>query len=231
MMELRVCHLYPDVLNLYGDRGNVLCIKKRLEWRGIGCTVTELPIGERRPLGGFDLFFVGGGQDFEQGLLLEDLRGGKGADIRAAAEDGAAFLCVCGGYQLMGHYYDTAAGVRCAGVDVLDLATEGAEERMIGNFAFETEFGSVVGFENHSGRTRLGPNAKPLGREGHDRHRHLQPRSGPAQEPGFLRRHPPRRAAPPLRRRGARAAARPLGARGARHRARPAAGLEKIFFS
>ena len=87
MMELRVCHLYPDVLNLYGDRGNVLCIKKRLEWRGIGCTVTELPIGERRQLGGFDLFFVGGGQDFEQGLLLEDLRGGKGADIRAAAED------------------------------------------------------------------------------------------------------------------------------------------------
>lgn len=83
MMELRVCHLYPDVLNLYGDRGNVLCIKKRLEWRGIGCTVTELPIGERRQLGGFDLFFVGGGQDFEQGLLLEDLRGGKGADIRA----------------------------------------------------------------------------------------------------------------------------------------------------
>ena len=83
MMELRVCHLYPDVLNLYGDRGNVLCIKKRLEWRGIGCTVTELPIGERRGLGNFDLFFVGGGQDFEQGLLLEDLRGGKGADIRA----------------------------------------------------------------------------------------------------------------------------------------------------
>ena len=145
MMELRVCHLYPDVLNLYGDRGNVLCIKKRLEWRGIGCTVTELPIGERRALGSFDLFFVGGGQDFEQGLLLEDLRGGKGAEIRAAAEDGAAFLCVCGGYQLMGHYYDTASGVRCAGVDVLDLTTEGAEERMIGHFAFETEFGPGVG--------------------------------------------------------------------------------------
>ena len=92
------------------------------------------------------------------------MRGGKGADIRAAAEDGAVFLCVCGGYQLMGHYYDTAAGTRCAGLDVLDLTTEGAEERMIGNFAFETEFGPVVGFENHSGRTRLGPGAKPLGR-------------------------------------------------------------------
>ena len=143
MMELRVCHLYPDVLNLYGDRGNVLCIKKRLEWRGIGCTVTELPRGERRGLGNFDLFVVGGGQDFEQGLLLEDLRGGKGADIRAAAEDGAAFLCVCGGYQLMGHHYDTVSGARCAGLDVLDLVTEGAEERMIGNFAFETEFGPV----------------------------------------------------------------------------------------
>ncbi len=164
MMELHVCHLYPDVLNLYGDRGNVLCIKKRLEWRGIGCTVTELPIGERRQLGGFDLFFVGGGQDFEQGLLLEDLRGGKGADIRAAAEDGAVFLCVCGGYQLMGHYYDTAAGTRCAGLDVLDLTTEGAEERMIGNFAFETEFGPVVGFENHSGKTWLGSGLEPLGK-------------------------------------------------------------------
>ena len=164
MMELRVCHLYPDVLNLYGDRGNVLCIKKRLEWRGIGCTVTELPIGERRGLGNFDLFFVGGGLPCVLGVRLVPLGGGMGAYTRAAAEDGAAFLCVCGGYQLMGHHYDTVSGARCAGLDVLDLVTEGAEERMIGNFAFETEFGPVVGFENHSGRTRLGPGAQPLGR-------------------------------------------------------------------
>ena len=88
MMELQICHLYPDVLNLYGDRGNVLCMKKRLEWRGIGCTVTELPLGERRPLSKYDLFFIGGGQDFEQSLLLDDLRSGKGADIKAAVEDG-----------------------------------------------------------------------------------------------------------------------------------------------
>ena len=81
-MELHVCHMYPDVLNLYGDRGNVLCMKKRLEWRGIGCTVTELPIGERRGLGNFDLFFVGGGQDFEQGLLLEDLNSGRAEEIK-----------------------------------------------------------------------------------------------------------------------------------------------------
>ena len=163
-MELNICHLYPDVLNLYGDRGNIACMKKRLEWRGIGCAVTELPLGTADDLTGYDLFFIGGGQDFEQTVLLADLRAGRAENIRAAAEDGAAFLCVCGGYQLMGHHYDTVSGARCAGLDVLDLVTEGAEERMIGNFAFETEFGPVVGFENHSGRTRLGPGAQPLGR-------------------------------------------------------------------
>lgn len=164
MMELQICHLYPDVLNLYGDRGNVLCMKKRLEWRGIGCTVTELPLGERRPLSKYDLFFIGGGQDFEQSLLLDDLRSGKGADIKAAVEDGKAFLCVCGGYQLMGHSYETYTGERFAFLGALNLITVGARERMIGNFAFETEFGPVVGFENHSGRTRLGEGVRPLGK-------------------------------------------------------------------
>lgn len=163
-MELKICHLYPDVLNLYGDRGNVLAMKKRLEWRGIGCSVTELPIGEKAPLGRFDLFFIGGGQDFEQGLLLDDLRAGKGGEIKAAADDGLAFLCVCGGYQLMGHSYETFTGERFAFLGALDLVTVGAKERLIGNFAFETEFGAVVGFENHSGRTRLGPGVQPLGR-------------------------------------------------------------------
>ena len=159
-MELRVCHLYPDVLNLYGDRGNVLCIKKRLEWRGIGCTVTELPIGERRPLGGFDLFFVGGGQDFEQGLLLEDLRGGKGADIRAAAEDGAAFLCVCGGYQLMGQYYKDSNGEKVPGLGLFDYYTVASTDkrcRCIGNIVIEAQLDGekykVIGFENHGGQT------------------------------------------------------------------------------
>ena len=164
MMELKICHIYPDVLNLYGDRGNVLTMKKRLEWRGIGCTVAELPLGERAALSGFDICFIGGGQDFEQGLLLDDLRSGKGGEIKAAAEDGVAFLCVCGGYQLMGHSYETHTGERFAFIGALDMATVGARERMIGNFAFETEFGAVVGFENHSGRTRLGGGVKPLGR-------------------------------------------------------------------
>ena len=164
MTELKICHLYPDVLNLYGDRGNVLCMKKRLEWRGISCSVTEVPIGERESLAKFDLFFIGGGQDFEQGLLLDDLRSGKGEDIAAAVRDGAAFLCVCGGYQLMGRYYETHTGEKLPFIGTLDLYTVGADERLIGNFAFESEFGPVVGFENHSGRTYLGEGVKPLGR-------------------------------------------------------------------
>lgn len=163
-MELKICHLYPDVLNLYGDRGNVLCMKKRLLWRGMDCSVTGLPIGEKVPLSGFDLFFIGGGQDFEQEILLRDLGNQKAAEIRAAAEDGKAFLCVCGGYQLMGHYYETAKGVRCDYLGLLDLYTVGAEKRMIGNFAFDSEGTPVVGFENHSGQTFLGEGCAPLGR-------------------------------------------------------------------
>ena len=96
-MELKICHIYPDALNLYGDRGNILCLRRRLEWRGVGVSVTELPIGERDSLGDFDLFFLGGGQDFEQQLLLEDLRTGRGENIRSASEDGQTFLAICGG--------------------------------------------------------------------------------------------------------------------------------------
>lgn len=164
MNMLKICHLYPDVLNLYGDRGNVLCMQKRLEWRGIGCEISEHPLGEHRSLSEFDLYFIGGGQDFEQQLLLEDLRKGKGADICAAVADGKPFLCICGGYQLMGHHYEQVNGTCCDFLGAVDLYTVGAEERMIGNFAFETEFGAVVGFENHSGRTYLGEGVQPLGR-------------------------------------------------------------------
>jgi len=163
-MEIKICHLYPDVLNLYGDRGNVLCMKKRLLWRGIDCSVTGLPIGESLPLSEFDLFFIGGGQDFEQEILLRDMGNHKAAEVKAAAEDGKPFLCVCGGYQLMGHYYETAKGVRCDYLGVMDLYTVGAEKRMIGNFAFDFEGTPVVGFENHSGQTFLGEDTAPLGR-------------------------------------------------------------------
>ena len=95
---------------------------------------------------------------------MDDLRSGKGDDIKAAVEDGKAFLCVCGGYQLMGHSYETHEGERFKFLGALDLVTVGQKERMIGNFAFETEYGTVVGFENHSGRTKLGSGLSPLGK-------------------------------------------------------------------
>jgi hypothetical protein len=167
-MELKICHLYPDLLNLYGDRGNIACMKRRLEWRGIDCAVTELPLGESVPLSDFDLFFIGGGQDFEQEVLLDDLSRGKSREIKAAVEDGKTFLAICGGYQMLGNYYETWDGVRCDFIGAVDLYTVGSKERMIGNYAFECspENGgcTVVGFENHSGKTRLGAGVVPLGK-------------------------------------------------------------------
>ncbi|MBR4578333.1 MAG: glutamine amidotransferase [Oscillospiraceae bacterium] len=166
-MELKICHLYPDVLNLYGDRGNIACMRQRLAWRGIDCTVTELPLGVKDELCDYDFFFIGGGQDFEQTVLLSDLSGGRRDNIRAAAEDGLPFLAICGGYQLLGAGYRTADGVWCEYTGILDLTTEGSRQRMIGNYAFrlgpESGGGVVIGFENHGGRTSLGPGLSPLG--------------------------------------------------------------------
>ena len=167
-MELKICHMYPDVLNLYGDGGNIRCLSRRLQWRGIEASVTRLPIGEQARLADFDLVFIGGGQDFEQQVLLEDLHRGKDREIRAAVEDGLPFLCICGGYQMLGAYYETYDGQRCDFIGALELYTIGSPTRMIGNYSFrcaEESGGSVVvGFENHSGKTYLGSSLRPLGR-------------------------------------------------------------------
>ena len=167
-MELKICHMYPDVLNLYGDRGNVLCMTRRLKWRGIDASVTKLPIGDSRSLAGFDLVFIGGGQDFEQQVLLSDLHRGKDKEIKAAIEDGVTFLTICGGYQMLGSYYETYDGKRCDFIGALDLYTKGSVKRMIGNYKFQcspSAGGSVVvGFENHSGKTWLGSGLEPLGK-------------------------------------------------------------------
>lgn len=166
-MELNICHLYPEVLNLYGDRGNIRCLFRRLSWRGIDCHVDELKIGEKKDLTAYDLFFIGGGQDFEQEVLLSDLNSGKGAEIKAAVEDGKTFLCICGGYQMMGHYYQTHDGVKCEFLGAVDFHTVGSDTRMIENYAFcldeESGGSTVVGFENHSGKTYLGDGVRPLG--------------------------------------------------------------------
>lgn len=167
-MELKICHMYPEILNLYGDRGNILCMSRRLQWRGIDCSISRLPLGDRAKLGDFDIIFIGGGQDFDQKLLTEDLNRGKKQELKAAAEDGVSFLTVCGGFQLLGRSYKTYNGKEIEFTGILDMYTEGAKERMTGDYKFRCEpsaSGSVVvGFENHSGRTWLGSGLQPLGK-------------------------------------------------------------------
>ena len=171
-IRLTIHHLYADMMNLYGDRGNVISIKKRCEWRGIPVEVVDVGLTERIKPTGCDLFLFGGGQDREQALLAEDLSGSKGADLRAIVEDGGVVLGVCGGYQLMGHYYETPEGEKLSGVGIFDLHTEprkADEERLIGNVLVSVqapeigETREIVGFENHGGRTYLGEDLKPLG--------------------------------------------------------------------
>jgi lipid II isoglutaminyl synthase (glutamine-hydrolysing) len=171
-LKLTIHHLYADMMNLYGDRGNVISIKKRCEWRGVPVEVVDVGLGESIEPTGCDLFLFGGGQDREQALLAGDLSGSKGADLRAIVEDGGVVLGVCGGYQLMGHFYETPDGQKLPGVGVFDLYTEPRkpdEERLIGNVLIrvrgpeDEEMREVVGFENHGGRTYLGDGVKPLG--------------------------------------------------------------------
>lgn len=164
-MELNIYHLYPDVLNLYGDRGNVLCLQRRLQWRGLSANITEVPIGAAFHASACDLIFIGGGQDFEQEVLLNDLRGQKTAELKAAIEDGVAVLAICGGYQMLGQSYKTWDGQQCDFTGALDLYTVGTKTRMIGNYLFSCpELGcELVGFENHSGKTYLGSGVQPLG--------------------------------------------------------------------
>ena len=165
-MELNICHLYPDILNLYGDRGNILCMRKRLAWRGIDVNVDEVSIGQKLEASKYDLLFIGGGQDFEQEVLLPDLRGAKTEELKAAIEDNLPVLAICGGYQMLGHYYETWDGQKCAFTGAVDLYTVGSKQRMIGNYMFtcdELDL-AVVGFENHSGKTYLGSGVKPLGK-------------------------------------------------------------------
>jgi lipid II isoglutaminyl synthase (glutamine-hydrolysing) len=166
MTDLAICHLYPDHLNIYADRGNIAVLRYRCERRGIEFSVAGCGPGD--PLPEADLYYLGGGQDRDQVAVAGDLVGKAGA-LRSAVEDGAAVLAVCGGYQLLGHGYRGHAGDDMPGTGLVDLETEAGPTRMIGNIAIRCELDpdephTVVGFENHAGRTHLGAGVEPLGR-------------------------------------------------------------------
>lgn len=164
-MIIKIAHLYPDMLNLYGDRGNIIVLKERMIARGIDVSVDNITMGKSFNADDYDMLFIGGGQDFEQDVLLDDLKKGKDVQINKAVHSGKVMLAICGGYQMLGKYYETYDGKKLEYLGALDFYTQGREERMIGNYAFKTKEGiEIVGFENHSGRTHLGSDVEPLGK-------------------------------------------------------------------
>ena len=165
--RLNIVHLYPDLLNLYGDRGNIQCMRMRCRWRGIDAQVTECNLDDPLSLASADIVLLGGGSDREQQIVCTRLQKIR-QDLRDYVEDGGSMLAVCGGYQLLGHYYDTPEG-RMEGLSLVDLYTEQGSPRLISNIVLRNESlpdalpYEIVGFENHGGRTYIGSNT-PFGR-------------------------------------------------------------------
>ena len=162
-MKITIGHLYPDLLNLYGDRGNIQCMRKRLEWRGFEAEVREFQLDDRIDFTALDIVLLGGGSDREQMLVCSQLKKIQ-KDFQSYVEDGGSVLAVCGGYQLLGHYYDTEEG-RIEGLSLVDLYTKQGSPRLISNIVIENEHFPypIVGFENHGGRTYINEN-RPLGK-------------------------------------------------------------------
>ncbi|MEB3245230.1 MAG: hypothetical protein VKJ06_04500 [Vampirovibrionales bacterium] len=170
MPTLTLVHLYPAELNMYGDRGNILALVQRAAWRGIQVRVLPVGLAEAFDAEQVDILFMGGGQDAQQIAVSEDLQRNKPALIQQAVAAGAVMLGICGGYQLMGHYYKPHQGPELRGLSLMDVHTVAGHKRLIGNVSIRRELPGhtydVVGFENHSGKTVLGAQAglMPLGR-------------------------------------------------------------------
>ena len=164
---VRLCHLYPAEMNIYADRGNIAVLARRLEWRGMRLEVTRAGIGDAVVPGEHDLYYLGGGQDRDQALVAADMARTKGDALVCAVEDGAAFLAVCGGYQLAGRGYVGVDGSSMPGIGLLDAETVAGDTRLIGDVLVDATLNGdtreVAGFENHAGRTHLGAGAVPLG--------------------------------------------------------------------
>ncbi|HNP69708.1 MAG TPA: glutamine amidotransferase [Kouleothrix sp.] len=175
-MRLRLAHLYPDQMNIYGDRGNILALARRCAWRGIELEIMPVGVGADIDWPALDMAFFGGGQDSGQALIAADFVQHQGPALRTAIDDGLVMLAICGGYQLLGHYFLTHTGERLPGIGAIDVHTVGGDVRLIGNIVVDAELGELaglaassahvrlVGFENHSGRTYLGAGVRPLGR-------------------------------------------------------------------
>ena len=168
MPALRVCALYPELMNIYADRGNIAVLRARCEWRGLGFELASASLADPLDPDAHDLFYIGGGQDRDQVTVAHDLAAGKRGPLHEAAERGAVILAVCGGYQLLGHSYQLGED-ELPGAGLVDLRTvREPGPRLIGNCAIESDLGDgprvIAGFENHGGRTYLDPREKPLGR-------------------------------------------------------------------
>src|SRR3989344_3562884 len=180
--KIIIGYLYPDLMNIYGDTGNIICLKKRCQWRGIEVEVRNISVGDKLEKGECDLFFFGGGQDQSQSDVAKDLvLSSKHQVLREEAEAGTPFLSICGGYQLLGQYYQPFDGPKLEGVGIFPAYTKASHDRMIGNIVIRLQgIGDsegkepttynlqpttlLVGFENHSGKTYLQEGAKPLGK-------------------------------------------------------------------
>jgi CobQ-like glutamine amidotransferase family enzyme len=168
LAHFNIVHLYPDLMNLYGDRGNLICIKRRIEWLGHDCTIKTVRLHEEVDFGNTDMLFMGGGSDREQVLVYRDLLT-RADRIRELIEDGLPVLCICGAYQLLGKSYRAIDGTELDGLGFFNFHTTGEQTRLIGNILIECRLENtlveVVGFENHGGRTFLDDSSvEPLGR-------------------------------------------------------------------
>ena len=161
---LTIVHLFPELLNLYGDGGNVIALTRRLQWRGLPVEVREIGMGDAMDFSQADIVFIGGGADREQ-MIVKDAMAARKNELSAYVSDGGVLLAVCGGYQFLGHSY-AMDDVVVEGLGVIDIETVRGEGRLIGNAVIQSDICEtpIVGFENHGGRTTLGPDAKPLGR-------------------------------------------------------------------
>jgi len=163
-LSLTIAHLYPELLNIYGDMGNITALKRRCEWRNIDCNIKKINTGDDIDIENIDIYFIGGGQDKQQIEVSNELQKHK-EKLKEAAQKGRVFLAICGGYQLLGEYYQPHEGDKLLGIGILDAYTVSGNTRFIGNVTAETDFlepKTLVGFENHAGLTYLKEGTSPL---------------------------------------------------------------------